>query len=142
MLVPVQCFTCGEIIGDKWERFKEYSESIKNCIRISTIVQLYPQYLSENVKNGKYDWVLNRPGDGLNIPSKYIGEMLSESFAMIAKEDNGKDIIDHINQTMIENGEVDNLKRTPDRVALDYLEVNRMCCRTIMLGTNEIALQD
>ena len=59
MLVPVQCFTCGEIIGDKWERFKEYSESIKNCIRISTIGQLYPQYLSEKVKNGKYDWVLN-----------------------------------------------------------------------------------
>ena len=142
MLIPVQCFTCGEIIADKWERFKEYSESIKNCIRISTIGKLYPDYLPNEVRNGKYEWILNRPGDGLNIPSEQISSMISESFSLIAKEENGKDIIDQINQTMIENGEVDNLKRTPERVALDHLRIERMCCRTIMLGTNEIALQD
>ena len=33
MLIPVQCFTCGELIGDKWERFKELSEIVKNCIQ-------------------------------------------------------------------------------------------------------------
>ena len=42
---------------------------------------------------------------------------------------------------MIEDGEVDNLKEL-QKVSLDALKINRMCCRTIMLGTSEIALQD
>lgn len=23
MIIPVRCFTCGKVIGDKWEEFKE-----------------------------------------------------------------------------------------------------------------------
>jgi len=23
MIIPVRCFTCGRVIGDKWEKFKE-----------------------------------------------------------------------------------------------------------------------
>ena len=23
MMIPVRCFTCGKVIGDKWEAFKE-----------------------------------------------------------------------------------------------------------------------
>ena len=142
MLIPVQCFTCGEIIGNKWERFREQSETIKNCIRIATIGKMYPQYLPESVRSGNYDWLLNRPSDGITIPKVVISEIISECFKNISQEENGTEIIDNINQRMIEDGEVDNLKRTPERVSLDALKINRMCCRTIMLGTSEIALQD
>lgn len=24
MIIPVRCFTCGKVIGDKWELFAEY----------------------------------------------------------------------------------------------------------------------
>lgn len=24
MIIPVRCFTCGKIIGDKWEKYLEY----------------------------------------------------------------------------------------------------------------------
>jgi DNA-directed RNA polymerase subunit N (RpoN/RPB10) len=142
MLIPVQCFTCGELIGDKWERFKELSEIVKNCIRISAIGQLYPEYLSEEVKSGQYDWIINRPSDGIKLTPSIINKLLGDCFKNIAKEDNGKQIIDDINQFMIEAGEVDNLKRTPEKVSLDLLDINRICCRTVMLGTSEIALQD
>lgn len=27
MIVPVRCFSCGKVIGDKWEPFKERVES-------------------------------------------------------------------------------------------------------------------
>jgi len=27
MMVPVRCFTCGSLVGDKWERF---AERVKN----------------------------------------------------------------------------------------------------------------
>lgn len=23
MIIPVRCFTCGKVIGDKWDQFKE-----------------------------------------------------------------------------------------------------------------------
>lgn len=26
MIIPVRCFTCGKIIGDKWDKFKELIE--------------------------------------------------------------------------------------------------------------------
>jgi DNA-directed RNA polymerase subunit N (RpoN/RPB10) len=142
MLIPVQCFTCGEILGDKWERFKELSEIVKNCIRISAIGKLYPQYLSDEIKNGKYDYLVQRPSDGILLAPNIINTIIGECFKNISIEENGKEIIDNINQFMIEEGEVDNLKRTPERVALDSLNIKRMCCRTIMLGTSEIALQD
>ena len=25
MIIPVRCFTCGKVIGDKWELFAEYA---------------------------------------------------------------------------------------------------------------------
>ena len=142
MLIPVQCFTCGEILGDKWERFKELSEIVKNCIRISAIGKLYPQYLAENVRSGEYDYLVQRPSDGISVSANIINQIIGDCFKNISHEENGKEIIDNINQFMIEEGEVDNLKRTPERVALDTLNIKRMCCRTIMLGTSEIALQD
>jgi len=142
MLIPVQCFTCGEILGDKWERFKELSEIVKNCIRISAIGKLYPQHLPDIVRVGKYDYIVEKPSDGVLLPPNTINTIIGECFKNISLEENGKQIIDNINQFMIEEGEVDNLKRTPDRVSLDLLDVKRMCCRTVMLGTSEIALQD
>ena len=142
MLIPVQCFTCGEIIGNKWERFREQSETIKNCIRLATIGKVYPDFLPESIRSGEYDWILNRPSDGIKLPKYVISELMNECFKNISQEENGKEIIDNINQRMIEDGEVDNLKRTPERVSLDVLGISRMCCRTIMLGTSEIALQD
>ena len=27
MIIPVRCFTCGKLIGDKWEPFKERVEA-------------------------------------------------------------------------------------------------------------------
>ena len=117
-------------------------EIVKNCIRISAIGQLYPEYLSEEVKSGQYDWIINRPSDGIKLTPSIINKLLGDCFKNIAKEDNGKQIIDDINQFMIEAGEVDNLKRTPEKVSLDLLDINRICCRTVMLGTSEIALQD
>lgn len=24
MIIPVRCFTCGKVTGNKWEKFKEY----------------------------------------------------------------------------------------------------------------------
>lgn len=142
MLIPVACFTCGEILGDKWELFKDYSETIKNCIRISAIGKVFPEYLAEDVKSGKYDWLINRPSDGLNVDKKVISNIIEESFRNISKEEDGKRIIDTINQQILDDGETDNLNRTPEKVALNKLMINRMCCRTIMLGTSEIALQD
>jgi DNA-directed RNA polymerase subunit N len=26
MIIPVRCFTCGKVIGDKWEEFKERAQ--------------------------------------------------------------------------------------------------------------------
>ena len=28
MIIPVRCFTCGKVIGDKWELFIEYARDM------------------------------------------------------------------------------------------------------------------
>ncbi|MBC7112645.1 MAG: DNA-directed RNA polymerase subunit N [Candidatus Methanomethyliales bacterium] len=30
MIIPVRCFTCGKVIGDKWEEFKKATLGGKN----------------------------------------------------------------------------------------------------------------
>ena len=30
MIIPVRCFTCGKMIGDKWEEFKERVKAGEN----------------------------------------------------------------------------------------------------------------
>jgi len=30
MIIPVRCFTCGKVLGDKWEYFVEEREKIEN----------------------------------------------------------------------------------------------------------------
>jgi DNA-directed RNA polymerase subunit N len=30
LIIPVRCFTCGKVIGDKWEEFKKATSSGKN----------------------------------------------------------------------------------------------------------------
>ena len=27
MIIPIRCFSCGKLIGDKWEEFKKHVES-------------------------------------------------------------------------------------------------------------------
>ncbi|MGQ9759127.1 MAG: DNA-directed RNA polymerase subunit N [Candidatus Methanomethylicaceae archaeon] len=30
MIIPIRCFTCGKVIGDKWEEFKKATLEGKN----------------------------------------------------------------------------------------------------------------
>ena len=30
MIIPVRCFTCGKILGDKWEQYNELKSKYKN----------------------------------------------------------------------------------------------------------------
>lgn len=30
MIIPVRCFTCGKVIGDKWNKYKELTASSTN----------------------------------------------------------------------------------------------------------------
>lgn len=27
MIIPVRCFTCGKVIGNKWEKYLEYKQN-------------------------------------------------------------------------------------------------------------------
>ena len=29
MMIPVRCFSCGQVVGDKWEEFKDRTQSKK-----------------------------------------------------------------------------------------------------------------
>ena len=40
MLIPVRCFTCGEILGDKWKPFIKICNDMKNKDDVETDSQL------------------------------------------------------------------------------------------------------
>ena len=73
MIIPVRCFTCGKVLGDKWRYYKTELEKLN-------------------------------PG--------------------------GED-------TVI-NANVKTLKQTPEGKILDKLELDRYCCRRIMLGNTDL----
>ncbi len=35
MMIPVRCFTCGKIVGDKWE---EYDRRVKSGEKVSNVL--------------------------------------------------------------------------------------------------------
>jgi len=159
MLVPIQCFTCGEVIGDKWEDFKMYSETVKNCIRISIIGKIddgkYKDFLQDEVTNntGPYHSILDNPSKGLDFPisedgKSVINEIMDNCLENIAEQPNGLEIIDTINQKILDHGMKNNLNETPEKIALDKLFATehkdkgftRWCCRMALLGTTDIPL--
>ena len=46
MIIPVRCFTCGKVLANKWEYFKE---EVKRRKRSSNIPEYKDIYISGNV---------------------------------------------------------------------------------------------
>lgn len=57
MLIPVRCFTCGKVLGDKWEYYEKKSNDLKNEQKehdsVSPIdkrnIAFYEQYGTKNI---------------------------------------------------------------------------------------------
>tara|TARA_Y100001970_G_C14211721_1_gene847326 strand:- start:2058 stop:2318 length:261 start_codon:yes stop_codon:yes gene_type:complete len=45
MLIPVRCFTCGTVTGDKWNYFVETVMKKKNISKVDTGSELDIQYI-------------------------------------------------------------------------------------------------
>ena len=45
MLIPVRCFTCGTVTGDKWNYFVETVMKKKNISKVDTGAELDIQYI-------------------------------------------------------------------------------------------------
>jgi len=39
-MIPVRCFTCGKVIGDKWENYKSITENGKTPVNAFEILGL------------------------------------------------------------------------------------------------------
>ena len=51
MIIPIRCFTCGEITGDKWKVFTELvNEKIKESNKIINNNNLDIEYIDTNSK--------------------------------------------------------------------------------------------
>jgi DNA-directed RNA polymerase subunit N (RpoN/RPB10) len=77
MIIPVRCFTCGKILGDKWTYYQSEVAKLK-------------------AKDGS-----SMEDTVINVNSK-------------------------------------TLKPTPEGKILDKLELNRYCCRRVMLGHTDL----
>jgi DNA-directed RNA polymerase subunit N (RpoN/RPB10) len=77
MIIPVRCFTCGKVLGDKWRYYQSEVAKIK-----------------EKEGSSMEDTVIN-------VNSK-------------------------------------TLKKTPEGIVLDKLELDRYCCRRVMLGHTDL----
>jgi DNA-directed RNA polymerase subunit N len=54
MLIPIRCFTCGNVIADKWEPFiKQCIEKKKLSKETNTNSELDIEYISIDQKNKK-----------------------------------------------------------------------------------------
>ena len=136
MLVPVLCFTCGTMLGNKWEDYKERTEVVRSCIRLLKIRQVEPDVISQKVSSmldEESSWLTDE-----NI--EQITENMTDSLSKIASKSNSSEIIDSVTQQITENGCVDDKGRTPERIALDSLGLTRYCCRMNMLGSTDISV--
>ena len=40
MIIPIRCFTCGKVLADKWEEYKELKLKYNNNLEEDTIISL------------------------------------------------------------------------------------------------------
>ena len=116
MLIPVQCFTCGNLLGDKWVDFKEKTEVVKICIRLDNIKNL-TEANKENLFDQDILSILNDPTQNEWLKSENqekIKKSLQQVLINLASsnEKEGVNIIDKINQQIMEDGCLDKNGKT------------------------------
>lgn len=56
MIIPVKCFTCGKVIADKWEYYKEKSKIIDQNVDVSNLT-IEDLNISQSKKTTYFDSV-------------------------------------------------------------------------------------
>ena len=54
MIIPVRCYTCGKVVGDKWEHYKELLKSGKSQPEAFEILKL-KRYCCKRILLGHVD---------------------------------------------------------------------------------------
>ena len=53
MIIPIRCFTCGKILGDKWRKYREEVE--KNGGHQDTIIDINSKTIKETLEGKAMD---------------------------------------------------------------------------------------
>jgi DNA-directed RNA polymerase subunit N (RpoN/RPB10) len=54
MIIPIKCFTCGKVIADKWEYYKEKAKEIDQSVDVSNLT-VEDLNISESKKTTYFD---------------------------------------------------------------------------------------
>lgn len=87
MIIPIRCFTCGKVLADKWNYYKQKSDAIDSQYEIEQLTKF------DNIEGG----VKNQNQDERRTIYK-------------------------------------NMEPTYKKEVLDYLGLNKMCCRRHLIS--------
>lgn len=165
MIIPVRCFTCNNILSNKYELYKSKNNSIngdeniltnsiindiKNADKVKYIDVLIAEYLNEEdsfIKEEKKKFLINE----LNFKINSINEELIDvnNVEQLIKIDDYnitfyKDVLIKLNNNTLDK-EYYNIKlqeykkiKSGTGVVLDELGLNRYCCRRCFISCVEL----
>jgi DNA-directed RNA polymerase subunit N (RpoN/RPB10) len=121
MIVPIRCFTCGKVIADKYEYY------------ISEVAKLQNSLNQEN-----------KPNSGPNkLRETQTGPSKKDEGGPSKKDGGGPSKKDEGGPSRIKEPDIQSTKKETfkhfDKIMtgeiLDKLQLNRYCCRRMLLGT-------
>ena len=126
MLIPVRCFTCNTILGNKYIKYKE-------CVEKQKLINFLRYVAAEyGIDISKKEADLNLDSDVKVLEKIYwdTKKKLSDSDKETMAQD---ELFSFLDQKINDhNGE------TPEYSVLNYLGLPRYCCRATMLSQVEL----
>lgn len=164
MIIPVRCFTCNNILSNKYELYKSKSNNndddniltnslirdIKNADKVKYIDVLIDEYLNEeepNTKEEKRQFLINEINFKINSISEELIDV-NDVEKLIKVDDYNityyQDVLKKLNDNMLDKDYYD-IKlqeyfkiKSSTGIVLDELGLNRYCCRRCFISCVEL----